>query len=76
MAFTESDLTALRAARLKLATGQQVQRVRYSDGSEVNYGSASIAEMDRLINEAAASLSAAGSTIRRRHIRVIASKGL
>lgn len=76
MAYTEADLIALKAARLKLATGQTIESVRYSDGKEVRYSSAKMSELDSIIAAATAETTAAGGMARRRYIRVISSKGL
>ena len=56
MAFTQTDLDAIRAAK---ATG--ALEVRYSDGRQVRYRS--LTEMDRIIQDIERSLAQASTTL-------------
>ena len=72
MAYTQSDLDAVKNAVVALATGARVQSVTLSDGKSITYTPASLDRLKALRSEIESELN---SSSRRRYFRVGSSKG-
>lgn len=77
MAWTQTDVDALKGAIAALGRGELVRRVRYSDGSEAEYSTASLPIMKDVLAMMQAEVSAAAQPARRtyRSIRVTPRSG-
>lgn len=71
MAYTQDDLTKISTAIIALANGERVERLRFSNGKEVQYASVSVDKLRELQAEIQRGLST-----KPRMVKLVTRKGL